>query len=319
MIKALFNSCIAHWKRSVSINLTDCNILAEALPFNANAHFAILSRIHPSLSSYIIDNKTIFLPDRSALYYRVLDEGISSVSADNESPPVAQTHATMMHPVKDVAPVTIGPKVIQLPVYQIEKEDVLTLANPETVPFDELEEWEWKLLSRLGEDEEIQTEIQLPFAAADISHGPTEPAVPKIPVLERFDPSLGIVSHEKAGIGASFIDWMRNLSKAHTHTPAEVSESGQEGNLDEKHGKHKKDKKKGHKKEKGKRKKLKMAKILAKTSIKEKEDIVSETLAALLANQGHKDAAIAMYQKLILHNPEKKSIFAAQISKLKTK
>lgn len=319
MIKALFNSCIAHWKRSVSINLTDCNVLADALPFNANAHFAILSSNIPSLSPHLIDNKTIFLPDRSALYYSVLDDGIVSVSTDKEASPVVQTHSAMMHPVKDGISVAFGPKVIQLPVYQTEKEDVLTLADPETDPFDEMEELEWKLLSRLGEEEEIQAEIQLPSAVADISHDPTEPAMPKIPVLERFDPSLGIVTHEQANSGASFIEWMRNLPNAHTNFTIEGSESGQKGKYNEKHGKNKKDKKKAHKKEKGKTKKLKMAKILAKTSIKEKGGIVSETLAELLANQGHRDAAIAMYQKLILHNPEKKSIFAARISMLKTK
>lgn len=319
MIKALFNSCIAHWKRSGSINLTDCNILAEELPFNANAHFAILSRKISWLTSPIIDNKTIFLPDRSALYYNVLDNDITSVSAVKEASPVVQTYAAVMQPVKDVTPVTIGPKVIQLPVYQTEKEDVLTLADPEKVSYDDLEEWEWKLLSGLGEEEEIQTEIPRPSAAADNSQDTKEPAVPKIPVLERFDPSLGIVYHEKAGSGVSFIDWMRNLPNAHSNFPAESWESGHLGKHDEKHGKNKKDKKKALKKEKRKTKKLKIAKILAKTSIKEKEGIVSETLAELLANQGHKDAAIAMYQKLILHNPEKKSIFAARISKLKTK
>ncbi len=43
----------------------------------------------------------------------------------------------------------------------------------------------------------------------------------------------------------------------------------------------------------------------------------SEALAALLANQGYKKEAIEMYQELTLRNPEKSSIFADQIQKLR--
>jgi hypothetical protein len=61
------------------------------------------------------------------------------------------------------------------------------------------------------------------------------------------------------------------------------------------------------------------AQELAKRSVEEKEDIISETLAALLARQGHTQRAIAMYEKLGLTFPEKSSFFALQIEKLKRK
>ncbi len=49
------------------------------------------------------------------------------------------------------------------------------------------------------------------------------------------------------------------------------------------------------------------------------EDVVSETLANLLASQGHVAQAVAMYEKLAQKYPEKGAIFAATINQLKSK
>ncbi len=47
------------------------------------------------------------------------------------------------------------------------------------------------------------------------------------------------------------------------------------------------------------------------------DEIISETLANILAKQGHIEKAVGMYQKLILKFPEKSSYFAALIKKIK--
>jgi hypothetical protein len=60
------------------------------------------------------------------------------------------------------------------------------------------------------------------------------------------------------------------------------------------------------------------AKTVAENSLKLGEEIVSETLARLLARQGHKEDAVEMYQKLILKYPEKEATFAAAIQKFKS-
>jgi len=55
----------------------------------------------------------------------------------------------------------------------------------------------------------------------------------------------------------------------------------------------------------------------SKSRISLKHDIFSETLADLLASQGHTKKAIQMYQRLSLIYPEKSRLFAAKIEELK--
>lgn len=57
---------------------------------------------------------------------------------------------------------------------------------------------------------------------------------------------------------------------------------------------------------------------MARKSIEERDDIISETLAAVYAQQGDVTRAKRIYQKLCLVYPEKRSYFAALIKKLTT-
>jgi hypothetical protein len=71
------------------------------------------------------------------------------------------------------------------------------------------------------------------------------------------------------------------------------------------------------KKKDSKKKKKATADDFIDRSLDKNENIASETLAKILALQGRKDDAIAMFEKLKLQNPEKSSFFAAEIEKFK--
>ena len=58
---------------------------------------------------------------------------------------------------------------------------------------------------------------------------------------------------------------------------------------------------------------------MARNSVKENEELVSETLAKIYATQGNYQKAISSYEKLLLKYPEKKTYFAALIENLKAK
>lgn len=121
----------------------------------------------------------------------------------------------------------------------------------------------------------------------------------------------------------SFSSWLKKFtppvqSLKETHTEKETKkEDTVETPINRtkkiKHFLNKKKKKEKKKKKKEKRK----SHPIAEKSVHESEDVLSETLADLLAIQGYMDKAIDMYKRLSLIFPEKSAFFALKIEELK--
>lgn len=95
------------------------------------------------------------------------------------------------------------------------------------------------------------------------------------------------------------------------------SKKSKKENLKGKKPKKKKPKKDSSVSKSKKKKKSKKPQEIASLSLIQQADIVSETLAEILAAQGNTDKAIEMYERLSLIFPEKSTYFAAQIEKIK--
>ena len=103
-----------------------------------------------------------------------------------------------------------------------------------------------------------------------------------------------------------FNDWLEGLKKS------KKSDDLAYGQLKGKEVK----KKKKKKKRKDKKKKLSKKASRKSPSEQEEKDIISETLAELMAKQGYTDKAIEMYNRLSLLFPDKNSYFARKIKDL---
>lgn len=141
---------------------------------------------------------------------------------------------------------------------------------------------------------------------------------------QKVSPKESNVTPDTDAHASDFIKWLKKLPGAAEHQDS-IIDMQMERKKDKKKKKSKKEnkirlkglkKKDKEKKKKKKGKKNELEKII-QSSVEKKDDLVSETLAMILAKQEHFSKAIEMYEKLILINPEKSSYFAARIRELK--
>jgi hypothetical protein len=195
-------------------------------------------------------------------------------------------------------------------------------------------------LKRLAKEQEKELEQEEAEEEAEIFANIKEKILEEGFVAEEELPTIAPSEETTRPMSkASFGSW---LGRTSSPKPAETNNEGEK--VDSSNGKAKK-KKKGKKKKKrnpiidneGSRlikaikarrkvqRKTKSKQMLvrknkvmqfAEKSLKENEEIISETLAKILVIQGKKGRAEFMYRQLILKFPEKSSFFAAEIEKI---
>ncbi len=188
-----------------------------------------------------------------------------------------------------------------------------------------------RLFEEMDEEEEPKSEEELDFLKSKI------PFVVTNDEEEIEEKAPSDTSTLQPAPKQSFSSWLKQfqppLSQAiESAPPKPIKEEESKGELEQKKAKENKKKernekmkaflkaqKKKKKKKKKKEKKAKPTLTLASKSISESEDVLSETLASLLATQGYADKAIQMYERLGLIFPEKSAYFAGKIEELQTK
>lgn len=175
-------------------------------------------------------------------------------------------------------------------------------------------------------EQNTPADLPQPPASRIFSSMEQDKYIPQVPG-EDTDPDTGY--HP-----SSFIRWLRSRpvkqddqpiveprpARLHQASPPQLIRPEETDTAEERKAvkgrkKDKKDKKK-KKKDKKQHKKEALEAFIYK-SLDEPEGLVSETFAALLAEQGHHDKAIQMYERLGLRYPEKSSFFASVIEDLK--
>lgn len=284
-------------------------------------------RKNKDLNKNALFQNASYLPDRKHLYFTL--NGSASAAADITS---AQKMSSFTSPEITGPQAKRSGRIVVLPKYEKPQVGLDT----DVAEDEDLSQLEEKLLGRMNE-ESNQTTV-----AAVHNDGSSDPPPPKSnSILSEFDRSVnrnafGNVSSGAKSPGANFLDWLTAMDQnpysadeeSDTAMPQEdiipivdgnkyenvLKRADQSNNED-------KNKKKKHESDapKSKKKSKKIAKLLAKKSIQPDTKVASETLAQILVQQGHFEEAIKMYQRLILHNPEKSKTFAAVIEKLKEK
>ncbi len=152
---------------------------------------------------------------------------------------------------------------------------------------------------------------------APAKESPTEQKTEKASVQK---PETVRLPHDNFS-ASPFLKWIKGMdpdeSTVQTEIPTEeIEELTYDLSEEEKSEKNKKDKKKSAKNKKSKKPKNKDKKTkVSKSDLSLNPEIVSETLADLLADQGHIEEANEMYRQLGVKYPKKSSYFASKLKK----
>jgi hypothetical protein len=205
-----------------------------------------------------------------------------------------------------ISVVKTEPVLEEIPSYEtfLAKQQAI---EPKPSQISDDEEYELMTISDLNQNEgqasepsAASNEIELELTSMNSLHAQPQAAETAIPMPK-----------------SSFSSWLRKFKKPELVDVSMPVESETDfvqyaDKIDEKF----KDKKVGKEKTKKKKKNADLI-AFAEQSLIHNEEITSETLAQLLGEHGRKERAIHIYEKLMLHIPEKSLYFASEIERLK--
>lgn len=310
MDRLWFHQCI-HGLLSLSTSaLRDIHVFSMAHPYQQNIRMAEAFLEHETSSPGPGINGAYHLPDRRALYHLKSSDSVSQdlahLQAELTDPDHLETSSSVVRISNEGTPDPASQRLRRLlPVY--------VRPEPETFIAVDDQEDNWAQLEQLLNDnarEEPEDEV-FPQASGGFDSPGDPPRRPSL--LDRLDlriddHAFGQPERTEPSPGRGFTEWLSGLSTfpADHKEKADRAETAHE------------DEHTGEKGKKKSRKARKEAKRLAKLSVKRKKVVATQTLAELLAKQGHIADAIDMFERLCLLYPEKKAIFAARIETIKS-
>lgn len=307
MDRLWFHQCIQGFLSLAVIRTRDVHQFVDAHPYQSNIRLIEAQQDTLHRHDTLTIKSAFHLPDRSVLYHQDKNRSASS----------ALVHVPSITPQQELALAGDNPQLAMEGKAEQPSKHVLKLLPVYVRPQHDLEaedeeaETGWKdLEERLQEESPGDDATDEPTMSTGDEGPPIHTPPPSgLSIFDRFDAHIdashfGVPEPRSDDGQRDFISWLTNLDEANQE-PGSASEK-------------KKKKKEVSKSSKKKNKAKKEAKRLAKQSVQKKRVVATETLAELLARQGHHQDAVDMYERLCLIYPEKKSIFAARIETIKS-
>ena len=310
MNKNNFISAITHPEQIDLAQIEQLKELTRQFPYCTTAQILLAKGLHNHQDIAFEKQLRIsaaYAMDRSVLHHLILERSAAPDFPGQEIPAVENTAPIVNDIPKIIAPIEKTAAIEQTPTSELKTEASTVLATQEAKEKEApTEETVLK-----GEQEELNPFLEREILSAAIHNTylleADELNESEEVVIEEKTFATNLVSNKKSE--HSFSDWLKLMNgQAAAKVEEEIAPKADSKDLVNKFiATTPKIKPK---------KEFYSASNMARLSVKENDDLVTETLANIYAQQGNTEKAILAYEKLALKYPEKRIYFANLIHKL---